>query len=151
MLVPTKSPSAKSAEIGVCSAGLPSFCKPLQSDGMLVASKVILAPDDPLAGDGIDYWAVEGCGDDEIDRVRGETYADEALAYARLTEIPQFVDLIITWMAVFALQQGRQMHELGALEKAFIDTAISQDPALTNRFLERFRTLHPHLWKHRVQ
>lgn len=124
------------------SAALPSFCKPLRSDGMLIASKV-LAPDDPIVASGIDYWAVEACGDDEIDSLCGELYAEEAIAYAVQIDKPSFVDLVFTWITFFFFKAGRQLQELSALERAFIDTVIQKDAAFCRRNLERLRKQFP--------
>jgi hypothetical protein len=74
---------------------------------MLVASKSVLAPGDPLTAERIDYWAVEASGDDEIDRIRGGIYAAEALAYAQTIKRPEFVDIVILWMTPFPCRPSR--------------------------------------------
>jgi hypothetical protein len=111
---------------------LPSFCEPIFDDR---SSSVVW----------IDFWAVEASGDVAADQARGERYADEAIRYSREIDQPEFVDCVIAWITYFCHAQGREMHELGPIEKAFIAHAIRKDPPCVDRMIVRFAPLLPQL------
>lgn len=122
-------------------AGLPSFCRP------------VLDVDNPSLMKWIDFWAVEASGDNDIDRARGESYADEAITYARCIGQPGFVDCVVVSVALLLLNAS----SLNPLPNGFIDRIIEAEPDCVariralpaapevSRCIERIFALYPRL------
>jgi hypothetical protein len=111
-------------------AGLPSFCKPIIDDE---TSLVV----------GVDFWAIEASGDEEFDQFFGELLAEDALDYSRGCAQPDFVDLVIVWLACGWSSLGREKRELGPMERAFIEHVFRNDPHCANRLMALITSTFP--------
>jgi hypothetical protein len=71
-------------------------------------------------GDGyIDGWKpAEPAGDDDLDRLLGELYADAAVKYAREIRDPAFVGMV---MAAIYFKTTRGHIKMGAIEQGFLN------------------------------
>jgi hypothetical protein len=110
-------------------AGLPSFCAPISAE------------DEPSVAVWVDFWSVRPLGDPEVDYVRGQAYAAEAIWYAQVEKSqPEWLDVFITWMMFCCFEEGRPP---GPLELGFLDEIRRTAPETFGRMTARIYEQYP--------
>jgi hypothetical protein len=108
-------------------ADLPMFCEPLLGeDGSTLV--------------GISYWSVDATNDPEGDHAWGEFLGEEAIAYVRRHDKPEFLTLVLLWMGGTLHFEDRCP---GPLENGFVYRVLRDYPDAVVRVFMAVHQQHP--------